>query len=753
MDDLSYQDLPLYSHRVALFIGINNYIHYASLNYAVSDAEKVAKVLQDFGNFSVRLLTDHTVGTQKVTLTQIEDAINWLFEQASSKNTLLLLYFSGHAAVTPNGQLYLMPGDARIEKEKTEHFAAFRFDELRSLIEATRAGAFIVVLDTCYSGASTFLPRGVLTPKNFSLHMIGASQRDQEAKESEPARHSAFTYYLLNAFQQQSSRNDQWINSDEVETYVREGLSQSRWTQRVWRLTAGEAIPLVRVGYQGESIYEPVLPGQATLSGTRPFYPQSFFPSGYQNQIFNTSPQTQTVPAQIITTTTSSPLDSQNYYIPSRSAKNHNQIVTSFIISIVFFLLLIILFASVFSVEKDQSLNPTATTTAFPNLTPLTASTFVAQDTSSFSSSAAEVSLVQVPMEAVVKLPTTSRIYATAFIPHTANKFVAISEDGTVSKWSIEIGADDQSNTVKLENSIHLTEANNSKIMVLSKALSVSSDGKTVAVAKTNGFRLINLENALELLGSSNLKDEHRARVEGLAFSPDNKHLVTVSSDRAIKVWDVTNLKNPTLLKSMGDEAFYSVAFIDNITIATGDGDGKIRIWDINNAKDVSPIPNGIPVHKGSWAYWLAFAPGQYGANRLVASISGYTKDTTPSASQTPEIKLILIPSNNGNEALQATTVITQSLISQTLIREQVQNEWMYSTAFSSTGKYLAVAYGNGSIKIWNTVKLTIANDMSANLDTVGERVTAIAFSNDDKFLVAGNDIGTIFVWKVSAKL
>lgn len=92
--------------RDALIVGINTYDHLHSLKSPAEDAEAVARLLEQYGDFHVRRL--HAVKDESnpsgrmsrkmpVTATDLEEALLTLF-QPSGRNIpdTALFYFSGH---------------------------------------------------------------------------------------------------------------------------------------------------------------------------------------------------------------------------------------------------------------------------------------------------------------------------------------------------------------------------------------------------------------------------------------------------------------------------------------------------------------------------------------------------------------------------------------------------------------------------------------------------------------------------------
>src|SRR5262249_46390191 len=80
----------------------------------------------------------------------------------------------------------------------------------------------------------------------------------------------------------------------------------------------------------------------------------------------------------------------------------------------------------------------------------------------------------------------------------------------------------------------------------------------------------------------------HAEPVYSLAFSPDNKQVVTSSFDRTVKVWDAASGKE---IKSLGGSQGHQNIILtvsvnaDGTLIATGSSDNTAKVWDYPTSK------------------------------------------------------------------------------------------------------------------------------------------------------------------------
>jgi WD40 repeat protein len=74
-----------------------------------------------------------------------------------------------------------------------------------------------------------------------------------------------------------------------------------------------------------------------------------------------------------------------------------------------------------------------------------------------------------------------------------------------------------------------------------------------------------------------------RRPVNGIAFTPDGRTLLTAGEDRLVRVWDAATGSAVTAF-DWGAGRFYSVAVSpDGLTAAAG-GEGRVAVWDIDSA-------------------------------------------------------------------------------------------------------------------------------------------------------------------------
>jgi len=165
------------------------------LQYAVSDAERFARVMVELGG----VLPSNEVVLKQPRLKELVDALDGLAARVKAARLVkdagrveVIVYYSGHA----DEQGLLLDG------------SRYAYRELRDRLDAIPADVRIAVLDACSSGAFTRLKGGKIRPPflvDESAAMRGhafltSSAETEAAQESDRIHASFFTHYLVSGF-------------------------------------------------------------------------------------------------------------------------------------------------------------------------------------------------------------------------------------------------------------------------------------------------------------------------------------------------------------------------------------------------------------------------------------------------------------------------------------------------------------------------------------------------------------------------
>ena len=125
--------------RLALVVGNSEYGKGNYLANPVHDAEDISAKLQQLGFDAITLLD----GTRR----DMRDAISSFAEQAKSYD-VALFYYAGHGIQT-NGENYLVPVDAVLEKEEDIEFDCTSMNLMLRKLDASGCPMKIIILDAC----------------------------------------------------------------------------------------------------------------------------------------------------------------------------------------------------------------------------------------------------------------------------------------------------------------------------------------------------------------------------------------------------------------------------------------------------------------------------------------------------------------------------------------------------------------------------------------------------------------------------
>ncbi|MBC7737205.1 MAG: caspase family protein [Candidatus Saccharibacteria bacterium] len=126
------------AERVALVIGMSDYVNVAKLKNTIADADKIAAKLQEVG-FKVTLATDKSQN-------ELLDILQTFSFQAETAD-LALVYYAGHG-VEVRGVNYMVPVDAAVGKADDITRVGVSLNQILKSVERARKMR-VVILDSC----------------------------------------------------------------------------------------------------------------------------------------------------------------------------------------------------------------------------------------------------------------------------------------------------------------------------------------------------------------------------------------------------------------------------------------------------------------------------------------------------------------------------------------------------------------------------------------------------------------------------
>jgi len=219
------------NNNVAVVIGVNDLYNnqYAKdLNGAVPDAQAMALTLTKFAGYRedrVTLIADGAKNGQDApTRDRIMTAVKAAADQAGPDD-MLIVTFSGHGfdLTTESGKSHtvLVPADFENTLE-----SSILLSELRQIINASRAGEKVLIIDACHAAGTAELPplNAEGTFQGTGIVTFAACKFDQTSLEDPSLGTGVFTHWIIRGLTGEARGNDKQITAFELFEFVRKGV-------------------------------------------------------------------------------------------------------------------------------------------------------------------------------------------------------------------------------------------------------------------------------------------------------------------------------------------------------------------------------------------------------------------------------------------------------------------------------------------------------------------------------------------------
>jgi WD40 repeat protein/serine/threonine protein kinase len=236
----------------------------------------------------------------------------------------------------------------------------------------------------------------------------------------------------------------------------------------------------------------------------------------------------------------------------------------------------------------------------------------------------------------------------------------------------------------------------------------LSADGKTlVLMNQSENVKLYDFQTGREL----GVLSGHTGPVLVAAFSPDNQMLITGSTDRSLRHWDVATRKlrslrdnvpgTPTALTFSGDGKVLASAFAAN----PSSGPADVQLWDVVNGRGLAAVGSvptlvtGIacpPSGKPAVLWGQNFLKVWEGGPEMWSALEGVS-GTARSASLSHDGKLLAVSTEN--------RLLVKDLASRKNVLDTAVPGPIGGLAFAPDDKTLYTANGNGTMYMVRLVK------------------------------------------------
>jgi WD40 repeat protein/serine/threonine protein kinase/tetratricopeptide (TPR) repeat protein len=235
----------------------------------------------------------------------------------------------------------------------------------------------------------------------------------------------------------------------------------------------------------------------------------------------------------------------------------------------------------------------------------------------------------------------------------------------------------------------------------------------------------------------------HVGDVEAVAYSPDDRHVLTACADKAARLWDAATGR---LLRTLPHEGIVWVAAFspDGRRVLTGSGaDGKARVWDADTGQLLATLDHDGPVRA------VAFSPD---GRRVLTGSADKSARLWDAAGGPP---LLTLPHKGIVWAVafspDGRTLLTGSADKRGRLWDAVtgkelfalpHDDTVWAVAFSPDGHSVLTGSKDHYARVWETATGKMKKEFRHE-----DSVYAVAFSPDGRNLLTASSDKTAYLW------
>lgn len=237
----------------------------------------------------------------------------------------------------------------------------------------------------------------------------------------------------------------------------------------------------------------------------------------------------------------------------------------------------------------------------------------------------------------------------------------------------------------------------------------------------------------------------HAASVNGFAVSADDRHVVTISSDKTVRSWNLASRSAAGILGSHRKQVVALDVAADGDTVLSGGFDGVVRLWSLGSGDAVSEIPVGQRVtalccHPDD----DLVAVGAIGPDVLLVRADGTEVTRLPAPGEATSSLAwsgdagFLVAAGPGGVEIRSTDTW------EVIRRIDHERSGMTPTAVSPDSSLVAMGWPH-HVGVWRAD----GEDPADVVEGLPKGVYSLDFSHDGRRLALGCADGRVRVWRV----